>query len=103
MAHHDEAMATDRLRRALLVFQTARNLYLSAHRRLMALLQAEVEAFWDGPGRRVGETMHAAAMEVVAAFEASPGPGFAVHRHTGAADWCKPLIRQALSRGLQRY
>jgi hypothetical protein len=56
MAHHDEAVATDWLRRALLAFQTARNLYLSAHRRLMALPQAEIEAFWDGPGRRVGET-----------------------------------------------
>jgi hypothetical protein len=59
MAHHDEAVATDRLRRALLAFQTARNLHLNAHRRLMALLQAEVEAFWDGPGRRVGEILHA--------------------------------------------
>jgi hypothetical protein len=45
MTHHDEAVATDRLRRALLAFQTARNLYLSAHRRLMALPQAEIEAF----------------------------------------------------------
>jgi hypothetical protein len=78
MTHHDEAVATDRLRRALLAFQTARNLHLNAHRRLMALLQAEVEAFWDGPGRRVGETMHAAAMEVVAAFEASPGAGLVI-------------------------
>ena len=59
MAHHDEAMATDRLRRALLAFQTAWNLHLNAHRRLMALPQAEIEAFWDGPGRRVGEILQA--------------------------------------------
>jgi hypothetical protein len=35
-------------------------------------------------------------------FDPVSWPGFAVHRHTGAADWCKPLTRQALSRGLQR-
>ena len=45
MTHHDEAVATDRLRRALLAFQTAQNLHLNAHRRLTALPQAEIEAF----------------------------------------------------------
>jgi hypothetical protein len=30
MTHHDEVVATDRLRRALLAFQTARSLYLGA-------------------------------------------------------------------------
>ena len=78
MTHHDEVVATDRLRRALLAFQAARDLHLGAHRRLKALPQTEVEAFWDGPGRRVGETMHAAATEVVAAFEALPGAGLVV-------------------------
>ena len=78
MTHHDEVVATDRLRRALLAFQAARDLHLAAHRRLKALPQTEVEAFWDGPGRRVGETMHAAATEVVAAFEALPGAGLVV-------------------------
>ena len=78
MTHHDEVVATDRLRRALLAFETARNLHLGAHRRLKALPQAEVEAFWDGPGRRVGETMHAAATEVVAAFEALPRVGLVI-------------------------
>jgi hypothetical protein len=78
MTHHYEVVATDRLRRALLAFQTARNRHLSAHRRLKALPQAEVEAFWDGPGRRVGETMHAAATEVVAAFEVLPRAGLVI-------------------------
>jgi hypothetical protein len=52
MMHHDEVVATDRLRRALLAFEAARNLHLGAHRRLKALPQTEVEAFWDGPPRR---------------------------------------------------
>jgi len=78
MTHHDEVVATDRLRRALLAFQTARSLYLGAHRRLRALPQTDVEAFWDGPGRRVRETMHAAATEVVAAFGALPGAGLLI-------------------------
>ena len=63
MMHQDEAVATDRLRQALLAFETARDLHLGAHRRLKVLPPAEVEGFWDGPGRRVGETMQAAATD----------------------------------------
>ncbi len=63
----------------MLAFQTARNLHLNAHRRLKALPPAEVEAFWDGPGRRARETMQAAATEVVTAFETLPGAGLMVN------------------------
>jgi hypothetical protein len=64
----DQAEATDRLRRALLAFQAAQNSLLGAHRRLKGLPQAEVEAFWRGPGRRLEAGMRATAAEAVAAF-----------------------------------
>src|SRR5215213_7444250 len=70
MTHRDEAAAaTDRLRRALLAFQAAQNSLLGAHRRLKALPQAEVDAFWRGPGRRFEAAMRATAAEAVAAFK----------------------------------
>jgi hypothetical protein len=75
MTHRDEAVAVDRLRRALLAFRTAQILFLSAHRRLKALPQGEVEAFWNGPGRRVEVNMRIAATEVVAAFKAFSAAG----------------------------
>jgi hypothetical protein len=72
----DQAVATDRLCRALIVFRTAQTLFLGAHRRLKALPQTEVEAFWDGPGgRRLEANMRAAAREVVAAFKAFSAVG----------------------------
>ncbi|MFL5333849.1 MAG: hypothetical protein ACJ8H8_11880 [Geminicoccaceae bacterium] len=70
MTHHDEAVVTDRLRRALLAFQSAQIFLLNTHRRLKALPQAEVEAFWNGRGRRAEADMRLAAAEVVAAFKA---------------------------------
>ena len=69
MTPQDVPAATDRLRRALLAFQAGLNLLLSAERRLKELPQAEVDAFWAGPGRRVEATVRAAATEAVAAFE----------------------------------
>ena len=69
MTHQDEAAATDRLRRALSAFQSAQNRLLGAHRRLKELPPAEVDAFWDGEGRRLEATMRATAAAVVAAFE----------------------------------
>jgi hypothetical protein len=99
MTYHDEAVAADRLRQALLVFETARDLHLGAHRRLKALPPTEVEAFWNGPGRRVGETMQAAATEVVAAFETLPGACCSITdrneilRHIVPADGsCAPYV-----------
>ncbi len=65
----DRAAATDRLRRALVAFQTAQALSLAAHRRLKTLPQPEVDAFWDGPGRRIEADMCSASAEVVAAFK----------------------------------
>ena len=50
MTHHDEVVATDRLRRALLAFRSAHSHSLAAHRRLKDLPQVDVEAFWNGQG-----------------------------------------------------
>ena len=69
MTAQDQAAATDRLRRALLAFQAALNLLLGAERRLKGLPQAEVDAFWDGQGRRVEATVRAAVAEAVTAFQ----------------------------------
>ncbi len=69
MTPQDQVAATDRLRRALLAFQAALNLLLGAERRLKALPRAEVDAFWDGQGRRVEATVRAAATEAVTAFQ----------------------------------
>jgi hypothetical protein len=69
MTHQDEAAATDRLRRALLAFQTAQNHLLGAERRLKELPQAKVDAFWKGLGRRLEANMRATATEAVAAFQ----------------------------------
>ena len=70
MTHHDEAVVTDRLRRALLAFQSAQIFLLNTHRRLKALPQTEVEAFWSGRGQRAEADMRLAAAEVEAAFKA---------------------------------
>jgi hypothetical protein len=75
MTHHDEAMATNRLRRALLALQTAQTFLLNTHRRLKALPQTEVEAFWNGRGRRAEADMRLAAAEVEAAFKAFSAAG----------------------------
>ena len=69
MTAQDQTAATDRLRRALLTFQAALNLLLGTERRLKGLPRAEVDAFWDGEGRRVEATVRAAATEAVAAFQ----------------------------------
>lgn len=69
MMQQDQAAAKDRLRLALLAFQNALNLLLWAERRLKGLPQAEVDAFWDGQGRRVEATVRADATEAVAAFQ----------------------------------
>jgi hypothetical protein len=75
MTHHDEAVAVDRLRRALLAFQSAQIFLLNTHRRLKALPQTEVEAFWNGRGRRAEADMRRAAAEVEAAFKAFSATG----------------------------
>jgi hypothetical protein len=75
MMHHDEVVATDRLQQALLAFRNAHSFSLATHRRLKGLSQAEVEAFWNGPGRRVEANMRVTATEVVAAFKAFSAAG----------------------------
>ena len=87
--HQDQAAATDRLRRALLAFQAALNLLLSAERRLKELPQAEVDAFWAGQGRRVEATVQAAATEAVAAYKQFSAAGLIA----GASD--RHLVTQA--------
>ena len=90
MTHQDEvAAATERLRRALSAFQAVQNHLLGAHRRLKELPQAEVDAFWNGPGRRVEAGLRATAREAVAAFE-----GF-FRAGVGAAASNRHLVTQA--------
>ena len=90
MTRQDEAAATaGRLRRALLAFQAAQNQLLGAHRRLKGLPQAEVDAFWRGPGRRLEAGMRTAATEVAAAFQLFSKAGLVA----GAAD--RHLVTQA--------
>jgi hypothetical protein len=88
----NQVVATDRLRRALLAFQAAQSLFLATHRRLKALPQAEVEAFWNGSGRRLETNMHTTATEVAAAFQAFSAAGLV------AAAGDRHLVTQA-----QRY
>jgi hypothetical protein len=89
MTHHDEVIATDRLRRALLAFRTAQGLLLAANRRFKGLPAEEVEAFWSAPGGRIERHVQAAAAEVVAAFEAFSTAGLVA----GATD--RHLITEA--------
>jgi hypothetical protein len=72
---HDQVAATDRLRRALLAFQRAQGLLLTAHRQLKGRPQADVEAFWDGQGRRIEATVQATAAELTAAFKVFSAAG----------------------------
>ena len=62
MNPQDQSMATDRLRRALLAFQSAQTVNLGAHRRLKGQSKADVDAYWDGPGRRLEANMQATAV-----------------------------------------
>ena len=82
MTAQEESAAGDRLRRALLAFQTTQGLLLAAHRKLKGMPAEEVEQFWAGPGLRIEKNLHAAAMEVEAAFKAFSAAGLV----TGAAD-----------------
>ena len=76
MTHHDEAVVTDRLRRALLAFQAAQALLLGTHRKAKALASPEAsEQFWATSGSHVEAQQRAAAMEVIAAFKAFSAAG----------------------------
>jgi hypothetical protein len=80
----NEAAATNRLRRALSAFQAAQTHLLGAERRLKALPQARVDAFWKGLGRRLEANLRTTATEVVAAFQQFSAAGLvaaATDRH----------------------
>jgi hypothetical protein len=70
-----EPEVAGRLRRALLSFQKTQALLLTAHRRLKDLPAAEVEHFWAVQGDRIEKHMHAAAVEVLAAFQSFSATG----------------------------
>jgi hypothetical protein len=70
-----EPEVVGRLRRALLSFQKTQALLLTAHRRLKDLPAAEVEHFWAVQGDRIEKHMHAAAVEVLAAFQSFSATG----------------------------
>jgi len=78
----DQAAATDRLRRALLEFQTAQSFLINAQRRMKVLPQAQVDAYWSGPGCEVEAAMRIAATNVVVAFKVFSAAGLVA----GAAD-----------------
>lgn len=76
MTPMDRVKATDRLRRALLTFQSTQTLLLRAHRKAKVLTSAaEVENFWMTNGGQVETSQRAAAMEVQAAFTAFSAAG----------------------------
>lgn len=89
MMPQDRSAATDRLRRALLAFQAVLTLLLGAERWLKGLPRAEVDAFWDGQGRRIEADMRATATEAVAAFKRFSAAGLVA----GASD--RHLVTQA--------
>jgi hypothetical protein len=70
-----EPEVAGRLQRALLSLQKTQGLLLAAHRRLKDLPAAEVKHFWAVQGDRIEKHMHAAAVEVLAAFQAFSAAG----------------------------
>jgi hypothetical protein len=70
-----EPEVAGRLQRALLSLQKTQGLLLAAHRRLKDLPAAEVEHFWAVQGGRIEKHMHAAAVEVLAAFQSFSATG----------------------------
>jgi hypothetical protein len=63
------AAATDRLRRALLAFQSAQASLLKAHRQAKVLPTPEdVDRFWNTQGGKVEARQRASAVELDAAF-----------------------------------
>lgn len=76
MTVRDGAAAADRMRRALLAFQSAQTAFLGAHREAKALTsQAEANHFWSTHGARIEAGQRSAAAEVDAAFRAFSAAG----------------------------
>jgi hypothetical protein len=84
-----EPEVTGRLQRALLSFQKAQALLLTAHRRLKDLPAAQVEQFWSVQGNRIEKHLQTAAVEVIAAFQVYSAAGMVA----GAGD--QHLIAEA--------
>ena len=97
MMHHDEAVTTDRMRRALLAFQSALNLLLEAHQRLHGRPTEESEAFWLTSGGHIERHVHTTATEAVAAFHAFSKAGLVAgvgdqHRVTQARQYLAEVV-----------
>jgi phosphoserine phosphatase len=84
-----ESEAAGRLQRALETFQKVQGMLLTAHRRLKGLPAADVDQFWTVQGSRIEKQLHAAAVEVTAAFQAFSAAGLVA----SASD--RHLIREA--------
>ena len=84
-----EPEVAGRLQRALLSFQKAQALLLTAHRRLKDLPAAQVEQFWAVQGNRIEKHVQTAAVEVIAAFQVYSAAGMVA----GAGD--QHLIAEA--------
>jgi hypothetical protein len=70
-----EPEVVGRLQRALVAFQKALGLLLTAHRRVKGLSAVEAEQFWMAQGNRIEQHLHATAVEVVASFRAFSAAG----------------------------
>ena len=75
MTPREQAEITSRMQHALMTFQGAQVAYLGAHRKLKNQPQAEVDAFWDGPGLRLEAGLRTSAKELMAAFTAFSAAG----------------------------
>jgi len=73
-----QALAGDRMRQAILAFQAAEEFFHRAHRRHAARPQAQVDAYWSGPGLQIEEDIRVACVEVVEAVETLAGLGMVV-------------------------
>lgn len=71
MSIHEQAAATNRMRRALLAFQAAKSAFLIARRRLQAVPEAE--------GNQLKATLRLTAAEVDAAFKVFSAAGLVVN------------------------
>ena len=67
--------ATSRLQQALVTFQRAQGMLLTAHRRLKGMPAEEVDRFWAAQGSQIERHLHAAAGEVIAAFKVFSAAG----------------------------
>jgi hypothetical protein len=70
-----------RLQRALVAFQKAQGMLLTAHRKLKDLPSDEVNRFWLASGARLEAHLNTTAAEVLAAFQAFSAAGLVATAH----------------------